>query len=327
MMDLTSLLPFAGALFGGASSGDAKQTQSANRDPWGPTQGWLTSNLGLGQSLQNGYMANPLSAAQQAAYNNSFANTNLGRSIAGRVLPQLSSTQFFDRTNPLGRPTPLSFVGGDTNGAGTGTNGSLGLSGMSAYMPTYAVPAVSAGGNTAPAVRVKGPQMAVDTNIFGGGGYNGDGGLNAGAPGAYADTTSDASKTAASVLGMLGITGLMNSVNSKMADIGLPGYTPQSAAISAAYSDPSRAMDVSPQGNPGVDASTVGYDGPDRGGEDGDRGFAKGGLVKKSNLRGPDPKGPDEGKANLQSGEYVIKKAAVKKYGKGLLSDINNMKA
>jgi hypothetical protein len=70
-------------------------------------------------------------------------------------------------------------------------------------------------------------------------------------------------------------------------------------------------------GNPGESGGGYGASG------DGDSGFAKGGKVTKSRLKGPDPKGPDEGYGALLSGEYVIKKSAVKKYGAGLLDMIN----
>jgi hypothetical protein len=62
--------------------------------------------------------------------------------------------------------------------------------------------------------------------------------------------------------------------------------------------------------------------GTDSGGD----GYAKGGKVTKDRLKGPDPKGPDEGYGALLSGEYVIKKSAVKKYGQGLLDMINDGK-
>lgn len=52
--------------------------------------------------------------------------------------------------------------------------------------------------------------------------------------------------------------------------------------------------------------------------------YAKGGIVK--NLFGPNPPGPDDGAANLDRGEYVIKKSSVKKYGHGLLDMINEGK-
>lgn len=52
--------------------------------------------------------------------------------------------------------------------------------------------------------------------------------------------------------------------------------------------------------------------------------FSKGGMV--DSLLGPNPKGPDDGLAALDLGEYVIKKSSVDKYGKGLLDMINEGK-
>ena len=51
--------------------------------------------------------------------------------------------------------------------------------------------------------------------------------------------------------------------------------------------------------------------------------YAKGGKVNKNQLTGPDPEGPDDGYGALQGGEFVVKKAAVKKYGEGMLGKIN----
>jgi hypothetical protein len=59
-------------------------------------------------------------------------------------------------------------------------------------------------------------------------------------------------------------------------------------------------------------------------GADGDAAFAQGGMVRS--LLGPDPQGPDDGMGYLDKGEYVIKKSAVNKYGKGLLDMINEGK-
>ena len=53
-------------------------------------------------------------------------------------------------------------------------------------------------------------------------------------------------------------------------------------------------------------------------------GYAKGGMVH--GLLGPNPKGPDDGAAFLDRGEYVIRKSSVKKYGRGLLDMINEGK-
>jgi hypothetical protein len=78
----------------------------------------------------------------------------------------------------------------------------------------------------------------------------------------------------------------------------------------------------------GYGGDSGGYGGGDGGGYGGGdgAGYAKGGKVTKDRLKGPDPKGPDEGYGALLSGEYVIKKSAVKKYGQGLLDMINDGK-
>jgi len=87
-------------------------------------------------------------------------------------------------------------------------------------------------------------------------------------------------------------------------------------------------------GNPGESSGggdSGGYGSGDSSGfgggtDSGGDGYAKGGKVTKDRLKGPDPKGPDEGYGALLSGEYVIKKSAVDKYGTGLLNMINNGK-
>ena len=53
-------------------------------------------------------------------------------------------------------------------------------------------------------------------------------------------------------------------------------------------------------------------------------GYAMGGMVRS--LLGPNPQGPDDGMGYLDKGEYVIKKSAVNKYGRGLLDMINDGK-
>jgi hypothetical protein len=55
-------------------------------------------------------------------------------------------------------------------------------------------------------------------------------------------------------------------------------------------------------------------------------GMAKGGYVHGGLMFGPNPPGPDDGAVNLDMGEYVIKKDAVNKYGRGLLDMINEGK-
>lgn len=72
-----------------------------------------------------------------------------------------------------------------------------------------------------------------------------------------------------------------------------------------------------------------GFSNADKGGmfggaQSGDVGFASGGLIGR--VGGKDPSGPDDGQINAQIGEYVVRKSAVNKYGKGLLDMINSGK-
>jgi hypothetical protein len=49
-------------------------------------------------------------------------------------------------------------------------------------------------------------------------------------------------------------------------------------------------------------------------------------MVTMSRLMGANPRGQDDGYASLQSGEYVIKKNAVDKYGEEFLGLLNSGK-
>jgi len=94
-----------------------------------------------------------------------------------------------------------------------------------------------------------------------------------------------------------------------------------------------RAPSLTPAGMaaaaPGVaEANIAGYDsgmGNFGGGSDsfGEGQYNQGGMVDAENLMGQAP-GPDDGYGALQDGEYVIKKAAVDKYGQEMLDAINN---
>lgn len=94
--------------------------------------------------------------------------------------------------------------------------------------------------------------------------------------------------------------------------------------------------------SPGVDASGNGpasdgvgggpsSDGTGSGGDtsgtgdsaSGPGGWAKGGVVTKKRLSGPNPKGPDDGYGALKAGEVVINPKAVKSYGKDVLLALN----
>jgi hypothetical protein len=89
------------------------------------------------------------------------------------------------------------------------------------------------------------------------------------------------------------------------------------------YGSDANGGDTAGIGSQGGDSAGNTGGGPGTG-ADGDAAFAKGGMVRS--LLGPDPQGPDDGMGYLDKGEYVIKKSAVNKYGKGLLDMINDGK-
>ena len=110
-----------GAILGGLLGGqDSKQSQSSTKTPYGPATGWLNSSIAQGQNLQNLYSANPFSMGQQQAYTNSLGLSNTARGMVPGLVNQMGSQKFFDRANPLGRPTPFNFSNGDTSIAGAG---------------------------------------------------------------------------------------------------------------------------------------------------------------------------------------------------------------
>ena len=64
------------------------------------------------------------------------------------------------------------------------------------------------------------------------------------------------------------------------------------------------------------------------GGEAGNGGaenFAAGGVVTRNKLTGPNPPGPDNGYASIQSGEGVLTRAALKHYGPGIVARLNKL--
>ena len=89
------------------------------------------------------------------------------------------------------------------------------------------------------------------------------------------------------------------------------------------YGSDANGGDTAGIGSQGGDSAGNTGGGPGTG-ADGDAAYAMGGMV--NNLLGPNPPGPDDGAGYLDRGEYVIKKSAVNKYGKGLLDMINEGK-
>jgi len=89
-------------------------------------------------------------------------------------------------------------------------------------------------------------------------------------------------------------------------------------AADTAAAQAAQTQSISDQSNAGADPSS---NSPAGGFGEGQ--YAHGGRVNRNHLTGPNPQGPDDGYGALQGGEYVIKKAAVRKYGEGMLGKIN----
>ena len=96
------------------------------------------------------------------------------------------------------------------------------------------------------------------------------------------------------------------------------------AAEAAAASAAAEAQSISDQNTGGDGGGYGGYSDGGGSGSFGEGQYSTGGLVDQVN--GPNPIGPDDGAGMLQLGEYVIRKKAVKKYGKNLLDMINSGK-
>ena len=97
------------------------------------------------------------------------------------------------------------------------------------------------------------------------------------------------------------------------------------AAQQAARDTVDRDQGAAVGSDTGYSGGTTGA-GNEGGGIGAGEGLARGGKVNRNHLTGPDPEGPDDGYGALQNGEYVIKKAAVRKYGEGMLGKINSGK-
>lgn len=102
MGSLGTLGNIAGALAGAASARD--QTQSTNRDPWGPAQPLLRDLIAQTGALSQQYQQQPFSAAQQTAYGNVGGLLNALNGSAPGLLAgfgaNASGANNFDRSNP-----------------------------------------------------------------------------------------------------------------------------------------------------------------------------------------------------------------------------------
>ncbi|MDM0007893.1 hypothetical protein QTI51_24620 [Variovorax sp. J22G73] len=87
------------------NGGAGAQSSSQSKEPWAPAQPWLLSNVVQGQALQDKYTAQPFSPQQQAAYDNSYAQSDYMRGLVPSLLNQLQGQPVgFDPSNPTARP-------------------------------------------------------------------------------------------------------------------------------------------------------------------------------------------------------------------------------
>jgi hypothetical protein len=98
----------------------------------------------------------------------------------------------------------------------------------------------------------------------------------------------------------------------------------EGAVGTSASADGGTAGDGASAGDGGSSAGDGGGSGSSGDGGGSGSGEANGGLI--TSVWGYNPPGPDDGAKYLDLGEYVIRKSAVKKYGRGLLDMINEGK-
>lgn len=93
-------------------------TQQQSKEPWAPLQPWLLSNAMTGIGLQGQYQAQPFSPQQQAAYDNSYAQSDYMRDLVPSLLGQLQQQPVgFDPANPTAKQKPWNWQGLAGDGA------------------------------------------------------------------------------------------------------------------------------------------------------------------------------------------------------------------
>ena len=177
----------------------------------------------------------------------------------------------------------------------------------------------------------------IGSAINGEAGYNGYGQLGNGGLGVAGPATGPgtigvrdsygSNESGASSAGMGGAS--VGSAGSTAGSVGSPdGPDGNNSGYGGGYggNDSGGSSDGLGGGTDGLGGADGQGNGSGLGGNDtgGGMGWAMGGMVKKGMLSGPNPAGPDDGYGALKNGEYVIKASAVKKYGKGLLGEINS---
>ena len=174
----------------------------------------------------------------------------------------------------------------------------------------------------APAPHVDGPQINPDGRVI-----PPDVAPTTAAPLAAAAITSDTS-------------GISNGANGS-GDNGVDsGDAAGSSSGAASASSGGTSGDASSAGSASAGGDTGSAGGSSGGGNGGDNGgggggssgggggsdsFARGGIVKQTNLLAPDPPGPDTGYAAMKEGEGVLTDKAIKFYGPKIVAKLNKL--
>lgn len=99
-------------------------TQNQSKQPWAPAAPWLMSNVTQGQALQDKYTAQPFNPQQNAAYNNSYGQSDYMRALVPSLLGQMQGQQVgFDPNNPTAKPKAWDWNGLLGDGAAGGHGG------------------------------------------------------------------------------------------------------------------------------------------------------------------------------------------------------------
>lgn len=343
-MDFLSTLPFIGGLLGAVGS-SGSQTQTQNRDPWGPAQPYLLNNLQNLSDLQKFYQANPLSADQQRIYQSTMANNDRMQNSIGPGLLSFAGGlmgQQYQRQSG-GRPGDGAGYGGQRTAVQRFNPVADYANGASGYTPAPATnfAAMNPYASFIPemqkqrqAPQATGLLTTKPTTERGGNATRADTGW---------DRMSDQEKAM-----FLAANPMLNTINDGMNAYldgsilsMLPNYSDTDrtwVSMAANSIGPSKDGDNPSPTARGYSPARDSQDASDAGGSKGDSGmgpgggpaggglgggqWAKGGMVN-GGLLGPDPKGPDDGYGALQKGEYVIRKKAVQAIGKKKLDELN----
>jgi hypothetical protein len=111
---LSTVGQIVGGIAGALDSRD--KTVENKREPWGPAQDWIKSNIAQGQQLQQQLQAQPFNQAQQAGMSNIYGLLDMANRGAGGLFGGLQgvANNTFDRSNPRKTAPGIGLLSGFT---------------------------------------------------------------------------------------------------------------------------------------------------------------------------------------------------------------------